>query len=53
MVLKLKQKLKLCCEVNENTVSLSTDKTKKQLLQHLNDMKQLLPDDLNTILNNT
>ena len=55
MILKLKQKLKLCADAAEHSslvIPLKTD-AKEQLLKHLEDMKKLLPDDLNIILNNT
>lgn len=58
MILKLKQKLKLyseTCDANQIETlgtSLKTS-TRNQLLQHLENMKKSLPDDLKTILNDT
>lgn len=57
MILKLQQKLKICNEnfdqSNPTTSTNNRNNTKEQLLKHLDDMKNLLPDDLKTILSNT
>jgi hypothetical protein len=57
MILKLKQKLKFYADSEEkevSTVTMSTGSnqhdTKDQLMRHLQDMKNLLPDDLQSIL---
>lgn len=54
MILKLKQKLKICNDSTDcpsSAAALRSD-TKEQLLKHLDAMKQKLPEDLKTILNN-
>jgi hypothetical protein len=57
MILKLKQKLKFYADSEENEVtttvvagSSNQHETKDQLMRHLQDMKNLLPDDLQSIL---
>lgn len=55
MYLKIQQKLKLCNAAAEQSTAVQPLRpdTKQQLLQHLDDMRQRLPDDLQTILNQT
>lgn len=54
MILKVKQKLKICNEISMDglpqVVIAQNENTRKQLHRHLEDMKRLLPDDLNKIL---
>lgn len=54
MILKLKQKLKICNDSTNcpNSAAALRSDTKEQLLKHLDAMKQKLPEDLKTILNN-
>lgn len=55
MILKVKQKLKICNEISMDGLPqvaiAQNENTRKQLHRHLEDMKRLLPDDLNKILN--
>lgn len=54
MILKVKQKLKICNEILidglPQAIIAQNETTRKQLHRHLEDMKQFLPDDLNKIL---
>lgn len=55
MILKVKQKLKMCNEISMDglpqVMIAENENTRKQLHRHLEDMKRLLPDDLRKILN--
>lgn len=57
MILKVNQNLKICNEISMDglpqVVIAQNQNTRQQLLRHLDDMKRLLPDDLNKILNNS
>lgn len=56
MILKLKQKLKICCEKDDDGQSTSTGlkkTTKDQLVKHLEDMTRSLPDDLKNIIHSS
>lgn len=54
MILKVKQKLKICNEISidglPQAIIAQNETTRKQLHRHLEDMKRFLPDDLNKIL---
>lgn len=54
MILKVKQKLKICNEISldglPQVVIAQNETTRKQLYRHLEDMKRFLPDDMNKIL---
>lgn len=54
MILKVKQKLKICNEISMDglpqVIIAQNENTRKQLHRHLEDMKRFLPDDLNKIL---
>lgn len=53
MILKVKQKLEICNDISveglPQVVIAQNQNTRQQLLRHLEDMKRLLPDDLNKI----
>lgn len=54
MILKVKQKLKICNEISidglPQVIIAQNKQTRRQLQKHLDDMKRLLPDDLKKIL---
>lgn len=54
MILKVKQKLKICNEISMDglpqVVIAQNENTRKQLHRHLEDMQRFLPDDLNKIM---
>lgn len=54
MILKVKQKLKICNEISMDglpqAIITQNETTRQQLIRHLEDMKCFLPDDLNKIL---
>lgn len=53
MILKVKQKLAICNEFSieglPQVIVAQNQNTRQRLLNHLEDMKRLLPDDLNKI----